>query len=135
MLIETCSVLKHAKRSVPSVQWDIPFAKIPLESYHKGCSVAHFLCLFVFVLNTIRLSRHVKIIHKSQTIWTNWPSLKFSLQSLDELDDDDGEEKEGKMEESLTQHNTVQNEALISDPEAAHSIQVRVCVCFSDVRG
>ncbi|XP_016331241.1 PRKC apoptosis WT1 regulator protein-like [Sinocyclocheilus anshuiensis] len=48
---------------------------------------------------------------------------KISLQSLDELDDDDGEEKERKMEESLTQHNTVQNEAMTSDPGAAHSIQ------------
>ncbi|XP_048010592.1 PRKC apoptosis WT1 regulator protein [Megalobrama amblycephala] len=46
-----------------------------------------------------------------------------SNESLDELDDDDGEEKEGKMEESLTQQNTVQNEALTSDPGAAHSIQ------------
>uniref|UniRef100_A0A672LQ19 PRKC apoptosis WT1 regulator protein-like n=1 Tax=Sinocyclocheilus grahami TaxID=75366 RepID=A0A672LQ19_SINGR len=49
-----------------------------------------------------------------------------SSESLDELDDDDGEEKEKKMEESLTQHNTVQNEAMTSDPGAAHSIQVRV---------
>ncbi|XP_077090341.1 PRKC apoptosis WT1 regulator protein isoform X1 [Siphateles boraxobius] len=43
--------------------------------------------------------------------------------SLDELDDDDGEEKQGKTDESLTLHNTVQNEALISDPGEAHSIQ------------
>jgi len=48
---------------------------------------------------------------------------------LDELDDDDGEEKEGKTDGSLTQHNTVQNEALISDPGEAQSIQVSVCVC------
>lgn len=46
-------------------------------------------------------------------------------QSLDELDDDDGEEKESKMEENLTQHNTVQNEAMTPDPEAPHLIQVR----------
>uniref|UniRef100_A0A8C1M751 PRKC, apoptosis, WT1, regulator n=1 Tax=Cyprinus carpio TaxID=7962 RepID=A0A8C1M751_CYPCA len=45
-----------------------------------------------------------------------------SSESLDELDDDDGEEKK-MMEESLTQHNTVQNEAMTSDPGAAHSIQ------------
>lgn len=52
-------------------------------------------------------------------------------QSLDELDDDDGEEKERKMEENLTQHNTVQNEALTSDPGAAHLIQVRPRKCAS----
>lgn len=46
-----------------------------------------------------------------------------SNESLDELDDDDGEEKERKMEENLTQHNTVQNEALTSEHEAAHSVQ------------
>ncbi|XP_056604110.1 PRKC apoptosis WT1 regulator protein isoform X2 [Triplophysa dalaica] len=46
-----------------------------------------------------------------------------SNESLDELDDDDGEEKESKMEENLTQHNTVQNEAMTPDPEAAHLIQ------------
>ncbi|XP_016428348.1 PRKC apoptosis WT1 regulator protein-like isoform X2 [Sinocyclocheilus rhinocerous] len=46
-----------------------------------------------------------------------------SNESLDELDDDDGEEKERKMEESLTQHNTVQNEAMTPDPGAAYSIQ------------
>ncbi|KAG1929811.1 PRKC apoptosis WT1 regulator protein [Pimephales promelas] len=46
-----------------------------------------------------------------------------STESLDELDDDDGEEKEGKTDGSLTQHNTVQNEALISDPGEAQSIQ------------
>lgn len=46
-----------------------------------------------------------------------------SNESLDELDDDDGEEKERKMEESLTQHNTVQNEAMTPDPEAAYLIQ------------
>lgn len=46
-----------------------------------------------------------------------------SNESLDELDDDDGEEKEKKMEESLTQHNTVQNEAVTPDPGAAYSIQ------------
>ncbi|XP_077090342.1 PRKC apoptosis WT1 regulator protein isoform X2 [Siphateles boraxobius] len=46
-----------------------------------------------------------------------------STESLDELDDDDGEEKQGKTDESLTLHNTVQNEALISDPGEAHSIQ------------
>ncbi|XP_026065604.1 PRKC apoptosis WT1 regulator protein [Carassius auratus] len=45
-----------------------------------------------------------------------------SSESLDELDDDDGEEKK-MMEESLTQHNTVQNEGMTSDPGAAHSIQ------------
>ncbi|XP_058628616.1 PRKC apoptosis WT1 regulator protein isoform X2 [Onychostoma macrolepis] len=48
-----------------------------------------------------------------------------SNESLDELDDDDGEEKERKVEESLTQHNTVQNEAMTPDPEAAYSIQRR----------
>lgn len=47
---------------------------------------------------------------------------------MDELDDDDGEEKEKKMEESLTQHNTVQNEAVTPDPGAAYSIQVRECL-------
>ncbi|XP_057180329.1 PRKC apoptosis WT1 regulator protein [Triplophysa rosa] len=46
-----------------------------------------------------------------------------SNESLDELDDDDGEEKESKMEENLTQHNTVQNEAMTPDPGAAHLIQ------------
>ncbi|XP_051547143.1 PRKC apoptosis WT1 regulator protein [Myxocyprinus asiaticus] len=47
-----------------------------------------------------------------------------SNESLDELDDDDGgEEKERKTEETLTQHNTVQNEAVSPDPGAAHSIQ------------
>lgn len=46
-----------------------------------------------------------------------------SNESLDELDDDDGEEKERKMEENLTQHNTVQNEALTSEHEAALSVQ------------
>lgn len=46
-----------------------------------------------------------------------------SNESLDELDDDDGEEKERKVEENLTQHNTVQNEAMTPDPEAAHLIQ------------
>ncbi|XP_065124508.1 PRKC apoptosis WT1 regulator protein [Paramisgurnus dabryanus] len=46
-----------------------------------------------------------------------------SNESLDELDDDDGEEKETKVDESLTQHNTVQNEAMTPDPEADHSIQ------------
>ncbi|RXN10981.1 PRKC apoptosis WT1 regulator -like isoform X1 [Labeo rohita] len=46
-----------------------------------------------------------------------------SNESLDELDDDDGEEKERKMEESVTQQNTVQNEAMTSDPGAAYLIQ------------
>ncbi|XP_059367311.1 PRKC apoptosis WT1 regulator protein-like [Carassius carassius] len=46
-----------------------------------------------------------------------------SNESLDELDDDDGEEKERKTDESLTQHNTVQNEAMTPDPGAAFSIQ------------
>ncbi|KAA0721089.1 PRKC apoptosis WT1 regulator protein [Triplophysa tibetana] len=46
-----------------------------------------------------------------------------SSESLDELDDDDGEEKECKMEENLTQHNTEQNESMTPDPEAAHLIQ------------
>lgn len=41
-----------------------------------------------------------------------------SNESLDELDDDDG----GKKDEDLTQHNTVQNEAL-TDPGAAHLLQ------------
>ncbi|KAG5846114.1 hypothetical protein ANANG_G00146310 [Anguilla anguilla] len=41
-----------------------------------------------------------------------------SNESLDELDDDDGVEKE-KKEEELTQLNTVQNEALTSDPATA----------------
>ncbi|XP_036433080.1 PRKC apoptosis WT1 regulator protein [Colossoma macropomum] len=45
-----------------------------------------------------------------------------SNESLDELDDDDGGEKERKSEEALTQHNTVQNESMTSDP-AGHSIQ------------
>ncbi|XP_037395607.1 PRKC apoptosis WT1 regulator protein [Pygocentrus nattereri] len=45
-----------------------------------------------------------------------------SNESLDELDDDDGGEKERKREEALTQHNTVQNESMTSDP-AGHSIQ------------
>ncbi|XP_076845876.1 PRKC apoptosis WT1 regulator protein isoform X2 [Brachyhypopomus gauderio] len=39
-----------------------------------------------------------------------------SNESLDELDDDDGGEKERKMEEALTQVNTVQNESMTSDP-------------------
>ncbi|XP_026087526.1 PRKC apoptosis WT1 regulator protein [Carassius auratus] len=46
-----------------------------------------------------------------------------SNESLDELDDDDGEEKERKTDESLTQLNTVQNEAMTPDPGAAFSIQ------------
>ncbi|KAG7456117.1 hypothetical protein MATL_G00248360 [Megalops atlanticus] len=46
-----------------------------------------------------------------------------SNESLDELDDDDGGEKERKNEEALTQHNTVQNEAMTSDPTAAHLLQ------------
>ncbi|XP_066525529.1 PRKC apoptosis WT1 regulator protein [Hoplias malabaricus] len=45
-----------------------------------------------------------------------------SNESLDELDDDDAGEKEMKSEETLTQHNTVQNESMTSDP-AGHSIQ------------
>ncbi|XP_072530199.1 PRKC apoptosis WT1 regulator protein [Salminus brasiliensis] len=45
-----------------------------------------------------------------------------SNESLDELEDDDGGEKEKKGEEALTQHNTVQNESMTSDP-AGHSIQ------------
>ncbi|XP_036376329.1 PRKC apoptosis WT1 regulator protein [Megalops cyprinoides] len=46
-----------------------------------------------------------------------------SNESLDELDDDDGGDKERKREEALTQHNTVQNEAMTSDPSAAHLLQ------------
>lgn len=45
-----------------------------------------------------------------------------SNESLDELDDDDGGEKEMKGDEALTQHNTVHNESMTSDP-AGHSIQ------------
>ncbi|KAI4888839.1 hypothetical protein NFI96_023945, partial [Prochilodus magdalenae] len=45
-----------------------------------------------------------------------------SNESLDELEDDDGGEKERKNEEELTQHNTVQNESMTSD-SAGHSIQ------------
>ncbi|XP_062853229.1 PRKC apoptosis WT1 regulator protein [Trichomycterus rosablanca] len=45
-----------------------------------------------------------------------------SNESLDELDDDDGE-KERRGDEDLTQHNTVQNESMTSDPGAAHSLQ------------
>ncbi|XP_047659747.1 PRKC apoptosis WT1 regulator protein [Tachysurus fulvidraco] len=43
-----------------------------------------------------------------------------SNESLDELDDDDGD-KEGKNEEELTQQNTVQNESMASDPGAGHT--------------
>ena len=50
-------------------------------------------------------------------------SLSLPSQSLDELDDDDG----GKKEEDVTQHNTVQNEAM-TDPGDAHLLQVRVRV-------
>ncbi|XP_051974853.1 PRKC apoptosis WT1 regulator protein-like [Xyrauchen texanus] len=47
-----------------------------------------------------------------------------SSESLDELDDDDGGEEKGmNIGETLTQHNTVQNEAMISDSGATHSIQ------------
>ncbi|XP_018611166.1 PRKC apoptosis WT1 regulator protein [Scleropages formosus] len=46
-----------------------------------------------------------------------------SNESLDELDDDEGGEKERKTEEELTQHNTVQNEAMIADTGAAHFFQ------------
>lgn len=44
-----------------------------------------------------------------------------SNESLDELDDDDGVEKDRKEEEELTQQNTVQNEAMSS--EATHHAQ------------
>ncbi|KAG5830358.1 hypothetical protein ANANG_G00309720 [Anguilla anguilla] len=44
-------------------------------------------------------------------------------QSLDELEDDEGGEKERKREEALTQHNTAQNEALTPDPAAPHFFQ------------
>ncbi|XP_061108171.1 PRKC apoptosis WT1 regulator protein [Conger conger] len=43
-----------------------------------------------------------------------------SNESLDELDDDDGVQKERKREEELTQLNTVQNETMTSDPTMAH---------------
>ncbi len=63
-----------------TVYWDIPLPKNPLDSYHWGCLVAHFLCLFVFVYvcvcveNTI--SRHVKIISNNRNK-LNWSNLKF----------------------------------------------------------
>ncbi|KAI5093817.1 PRKC apoptosis WT1 regulator protein, partial [Silurus meridionalis] len=53
-----------------------------------------------------------------------------SNESLDELDDDDGD-KEKKSEEELTQQNTVQNESMTSDLGAGHA-QVCVCVCFKE---
>ncbi|XP_023694420.1 PRKC apoptosis WT1 regulator protein [Paramormyrops kingsleyae] len=40
-----------------------------------------------------------------------------SNESLDELDDDDGSNKERETEEALTQHNTFQNESMSTDPE------------------
>lgn len=43
-----------------------------------------------------------------------------SNESLDSLDDDDGD-KESKNEEDLTQHNTVQNESMTSDLGAGHA--------------
>ncbi|XP_046728612.1 PRKC apoptosis WT1 regulator protein [Silurus meridionalis] len=43
-----------------------------------------------------------------------------SNESLDELDDDDGD-KEKKSEEELTQQNTVQNESMTSDLGAGHA--------------
>ncbi|KAJ8269274.1 hypothetical protein COCON_G00118810 [Conger conger] len=43
-----------------------------------------------------------------------------SNESLDELDDDDGVQKERKREEELTQLNTAQNETMTSDPTMAH---------------
>ncbi|KAI1882024.1 hypothetical protein AGOR_G00246440 [Albula goreensis] len=46
-----------------------------------------------------------------------------SNESLDELDDDDGADKERKREEVLTLHNTVQNEAMTSDPGTPHYLQ------------
>ncbi|XP_035257208.1 PRKC apoptosis WT1 regulator protein-like [Anguilla anguilla] len=46
-----------------------------------------------------------------------------SNESLDELEDDEGGEKERKREEALTQHNTAQNEALTPDPAAPHFFQ------------
>ncbi|XP_066543277.1 PRKC apoptosis WT1 regulator protein [Amia ocellicauda] len=46
-----------------------------------------------------------------------------SNESLDELEDDDGTQKDRKREDAITQQNTVQNEALASDPSTAHLIQ------------
>ncbi|KAJ8348590.1 hypothetical protein SKAU_G00271790 [Synaphobranchus kaupii] len=46
-----------------------------------------------------------------------------SNESLDELDDDEGGERERERDEVLTQHNTVQNEAMTSDPTAPHFLQ------------
>ncbi|KAM9468275.1 PRKC apoptosis WT1 regulator protein [Clarias gariepinus] len=47
-----------------------------------------------------------------------------SNESLDELDDDDGD-KERKNEAEITQHNTVQNESMTSDPGAGHPQDIR----------
>lgn len=41
-------------------------------------------------------------------------------QSLDELDDDDGGQKDRKEEEQLVQANTFQNEAMTADPATGH---------------
>ncbi|XP_063073223.1 PRKC apoptosis WT1 regulator protein [Engraulis encrasicolus] len=46
-----------------------------------------------------------------------------SNESLDELDDDDGVQKNRQQEEELTQQNTVQNEAMSSEPAPAHLAQ------------
>ncbi|XP_030639262.1 PRKC apoptosis WT1 regulator protein [Chanos chanos] len=46
-----------------------------------------------------------------------------SNESLDELDDDDGAEKDRQSEEALTQLNTVQNEAMTSELGAGHLLQ------------
>lgn len=46
------------------------------------------------------------------------------MQSLDELDDDDGVGKDRKQEEELTQQNTVQNETMSSEHTPAHLAQV-----------
>ena len=60
-------------------------------------------------------------------------SLSLALaQSLDELEDDDGGDRERKMEQQLVQANTVQNEAMTPSPGSpqspgppAHLSQVR----------
>ncbi|XP_056132317.1 PRKC apoptosis WT1 regulator protein isoform X2 [Lampris incognitus] len=46
-----------------------------------------------------------------------------SNESLDELDDDDGAEKERKKEQQLVQANTFQNEAMTADPGTGHVMQ------------
>ncbi|XP_015208347.2 PRKC apoptosis WT1 regulator protein [Lepisosteus oculatus] len=46
-----------------------------------------------------------------------------SNESLDELDDDDAAQKERNREDAITQQNTVQNEALASDPSASPLLQ------------